>query len=66
MKFLTPEIIVHEAFLCYVHMCNDQHGDIQNGIQQIGSDNTSLLQDFKHFNNAIWYNQETRVITITQ
>ena len=43
MKFSTPEIVVHEAFLCYVHVCNDQHGDIQNGIQQIGSDNTSLL-----------------------
>ena len=24
-NFLTPEILLHEAFPCYVHVCSNQH-----------------------------------------
>ena len=42
-KILTSEILLHEVILCYVHVCNDQHGCIQNGTLWIRSGNPSLL-----------------------
>ena len=66
INFLIPEFLLHEAFLCYVYVCSDQHVSIQNvGNPADLVRYPTLVLSFKHFNNANWYNQETGVNTIT-
>ena len=34
-QFLSLEILLHKAFQCYIHMCDDQHDSIRYGTLRV-------------------------------
>ena len=63
MKFLPAEILLHEGFrftFTCVTINMAAYKKAPHGLDQV-----MFAVRFQHFNNVIWYNQETRVSTIT-